>query len=131
MYEGSFVCLYGGGENHAPSPRPCSPPCSTSPPDHHHLLLTTTTAVPPRAPSVSICPLTDSFADRRVKLLRGAVRRPLFRPALPAALVENSPSCPTSSDSGGWRVLPDGSPWLTELYEAIADVALSNRRPYK
>jgi hypothetical protein len=35
----------------------------------------------------------ETFADRRVALLRGAVRGPLFRPALPAVVVENSETC--------------------------------------
>lgn len=55
---------------------------------------------------------TDSFADRRVRALRAAVRggNPLFRPQLPAVLVENSEQCAT--DKEGRRVLPDGSQWV-------------------
>lgn len=56
---------------------------------------------------------TDTFADRRAKALRGAIRgrSPFFRPSLPAVLVENnSDTCPT--DKEGRRLLPDGSQWV-------------------
>ncbi|KAG2492652.1 hypothetical protein HYH03_009068 [Edaphochlamys debaryana] len=72
----------------------------------------------------------DSFADGRIRLLRGAVRGLLFRPALPACLVENADTCPVSPESGA-RVLPDGSEWLLGLMGEVVDVAAGARRPYK
>lgn len=74
---------------------------------------------------------TDSFVNGRVRLIRGAVRGPLFfRPSLPVALVENSETCPVSSESG-FRVLPDGEPWLVALVSQLVDMAAARRRPYK
>lgn len=60
------------------------------------------------APSSSLF-LSDSFADRRVKVLRNVIRcGPLFAPKLPAVLVENNgDTCPVDKD--GRRLLPDGS----------------------
>jgi hypothetical protein len=49
----------------------------------------------------------EGFADRRTGLLRGAVRRPLFRPALPAVIVENSETCKVGGGlvaCGRWTV---------------------------
>jgi hypothetical protein len=39
----------------------------------------------------------ESFSERRVSLLRGAVRGTFFKPALPAQLVENSDTCKVGS----------------------------------
>ncbi|KAG2437622.1 hypothetical protein HYH02_011261 [Chlamydomonas schloesseri] len=73
----------------------------------------------------------DSFVNGRIRLIRGAVRGPLFfRPSLPVALVENSETCPVSAESG-FRVLPDGEPWLVALVSQLVDVAAARRRPYK
>nr|ADF43174.1 TOC34m [Chlamydomonas reinhardtii] len=73
----------------------------------------------------------DSFVNGRIRLIRGAVRGPLFfRPSLPVALVENSETCPVSSESG-FRVLPDGEPWLVALVSQLLDMAAARRRPYK
>ncbi|KAG1679820.1 hypothetical protein FOA52_012732 [Chlamydomonas sp. UWO 241] len=72
----------------------------------------------------------DSYATRRVRALRRAVpagRGPLFRPALPAVLVENSESCP--ADKAGKRMLPDSTLWVTELAATIVDVAMKGK-PY-
>ncbi len=68
--------------------------------------------VPQCAPAAAApCCCADSFADGRIRQLRRAVRGLLFRPALPAVLVENSDACPRSPDSGN-RVLPDGTEWM-------------------
>lgn len=59
----------------------------------------------------------DSFADRRIAAMRKAVRgfNPLFRPKLPAVLVENAgDTCPTDKD--GKRLLPDGSQWVVSVW---------------
>ncbi|GFR43145.1 hypothetical protein Agub_g4168 [Astrephomene gubernaculifera] len=73
----------------------------------------------------------DSFVDGRIRLIRCAIRSgPLFRPALPACLVENSDACPRSPE-GGRRVLPDGSEWLVGLAAELVDSALARRRPYR
>lgn len=54
----------------------------------------------PSRPSASLthaccaCCAAESFSRRRQQLLRGAIRRPLFRPALPSVLIENSETCP-------------------------------------
>ncbi|GBF87561.1 translocase of chloroplast-like protein [Raphidocelis subcapitata] len=69
----------------------------------------------------------ESFSDRRVSLLRGAVRGPFFRPALPAVIVENSDTCQV--DAERCRVLPDGTRWVDELLAALVDTALLGR-PY-
>jgi len=69
----------------------------------------------------------ETFADKRIQLLQKAVRRPLFRPALPAQLVENSESCKVDGDR--CRVLEDGSQWVVDLLGAAADMALSSK-PY-
>lgn len=75
------------------------------------------------------CP-ADSFVERRSQLVRGAARGRgiLFRPALPTALVENAEGCKLNDKRQ--RVLPDGTPWLVNLLEAVADVATS-RPAYK
>lgn len=69
----------------------------------------------------------ESFSDRRVGLLRKAVRRPLFGPALPAVVVENSDTCKVDSDR--CRVLPDGTRWVEELMAAATSAALKGA-PY-
>ncbi|KAI8464195.1 MAG: TOC34m [Monoraphidium minutum] len=69
----------------------------------------------------------ESFAARRSGLVRGAVRRPFFRPALPVAIVENSDACKVDADR--CRVLPDGGRWLEDLAAQLADAALTGR-PY-
>lgn len=73
----------------------------------------------------------DSFADGRIRRLRGGVRTLLFRPSLPAVLAENSDTCPVASDGSGHRVLPDGSEWLLALMGEIVDTSLARRSPYK
>ncbi|KAF5835650.1 TOC34f [Dunaliella salina] len=73
----------------------------------------------------------DSFADRRVKALRGAIRgrSPFFRPRLLAVLVENNnDTCPTDKD--GRRLLPDGSQWVPSLIGSMTDMAMG-RRAYR
>jgi len=70
----------------------------------------------------------DSFADRRVAALRKAIRgrNPLFRPRLPAVLVENNAeTCPT--DKEGRRLLPDGSQWVVSLMDTITGMATAKR----
>jgi hypothetical protein len=65
----------------------------------------------------------ESFAARRAALVRGSIRRPFFRPALPAALIENAEGC--RLDAGRRRLLPDGTPWLPALVGALVDAALA------
>ncbi|GLC41020.1 Translocase of chloroplast [Pleodorina starrii] len=75
----------------------------------------------------------DSFVDGRIRLLRGAFPRgpvPFLRRPLPAALVENSDTCPVSASSGA-RVLPDDSEWVVGLMGEVVDLALARRSPYK
>eukprot|EP00879_Flechtneria_rotunda_P017862 GHRR01018722.1.p1 GENE.GHRR01018722.1~~GHRR01018722.1.p1 ORF type:complete len:386 (+),score=140.67 GHRR01018722.1:145-1302(+) len=70
----------------------------------------------------------ETFSDRRIALLRGAVRGLFFKPALPAQLVENSEACKV--DAERCRILPDGSRWLVDLWGAAADMALTGK-PYQ
>jgi hypothetical protein len=44
-------------------------------------------------PVAAVCRCAESFSERRVSLLRGAVRGTFFKPSLPAQLVENSDTC--------------------------------------
>ncbi len=83
------------------------------------------------ATSAPRVPRADSFADGRIRRLRGGVRTLLFRPALPAVLAENSDTCPVAADGSGHRVLPDGSEWLLALMGEIVDLSLARRSPYK
>ncbi|KAF6261872.1 TOC34m [Scenedesmus sp. NREL 46B-D3] len=69
----------------------------------------------------------ETFSERRVALLRRAVRGAFFKPALPAVIVENSEACKV--DGERCRILPDGSRWLPGLWGAAADMALGSR-PY-
>ncbi len=83
-------------------------------------MLLTLPALPP-APA-------ESFSRRRQQLLRAAIRRPLFRPSLPAALIENSETCPRDPATRH-RVLPDGehTSWLLALFEQLADMARAGK----
>lgn len=69
----------------------------------------------------------ETFASRRAELLRRAARRPLSRPELPAAIVENSDACKT--DARRRRVLPDGGVWVDDLMALLADAA-ARGKPY-
>ena len=55
-------------------------------------------------PSVSRRRTTESFTERRVSLLRGAVRCAFFKPALPAQLAENSDTCKVCEGERGLAV---------------------------
>lgn len=69
----------------------------------------------------------ETFSERRISLLRKAVRGAFFKPALPAVIVENSEACKVDSDR--CRILPDGSRWVVDLWGAAGDMALGSK-PY-
>ncbi|KAF8061109.1 TOC34 [Scenedesmus sp. PABB004] len=80
-----------------------------------------------RAHRAARAPAAETFTERRIALLRRAVRGTFFKPALPAALAENGEACKV--DAQRCRVLPDGSRWLSELWRDAAELALAGA-PY-
>ncbi|KAJ8510353.1 hypothetical protein OPV22_000787 [Ensete ventricosum] len=75
----------------------------------------------------------DFFAKRSEALMRyvrlGArIRKQEFQESsIPVVLVENSGRCKTNS--GGEKILPDGTPWIPNLVEVITTVIANGSKP--
>lgn len=72
----------------------------------------------------------DFVARRSAALLEVIHKEVGFKkgdPEIPVALVENSGRCATNS--GGEKILPDGTVWLPKLVERIVDMATSSVPP--
>ncbi|KAH7301957.1 hypothetical protein KP509_23G050000 [Ceratopteris richardii] len=73
----------------------------------------------------------SDFVERRSNALIEMIQKEVvFKkgdPQIPIALIENSGRC--STNSGGEKVLPDGSVWLPKLVEHIVDIATGSAEP--
>eukprot|EP00850_Spirogloea_muscicola_P021810 SM000262S09889 [mRNA] locus=s262:14082:16371:- [translate_table: standard] len=73
----------------------------------------------------------SDFVAKRTAALQQAVRQETgLRKGdrqVPTVLVENSGRCATNS--GGEKILPDGTVWLPQMVEAVVDAATSGRPP--
>lgn len=72
----------------------------------------------------------DFVARRSAALLEAIHKEVGFKkgdPQIPVALIENSGRC--STNSGGEKVLPDGTVWLPKLVEHIVEIATSSVQP--
>lgn len=72
----------------------------------------------------------DFVARRSAALLEAIHKEVGFKkgdPQIPVALIENSGRCNTNS--GGEKVLPDGTVWLPKLVEHIVEIATSSVQP--